>query len=292
MFAKKKKIELQEKDECYKTFAKELETTDQLREILEYVMGDNIRLHTEQYRKEYFEKLSVPYETKQDLDLLSIYLSTELDSRGDSEALDVVNQKIGRRSLEQLMTVSLEEKFIETDDLDKLKKPLDQLFTEMYNSLVTLEYGTYTISKKSLKDSNVLGNLFYFKDLLKVGFGTGYDRNTPGQKTDYGKFGLLIKLKKKKKMFSKEEYIKVKIWSLGSDKVYVSRSADQYIEHLKSEASNLRNTRSKLLDYLGIMLKFPNYIINSNKYKKQKVNEQVKSLKNQMKKLTQEPGKK
>ena len=124
----------EEKTQQYQTYAKGLETENDLMDALGYITAPRFKFFSESAFKDYFEGRGMTYEEKQDIDDLAMVLGTELDSRrGTTDVVEEVMKTTGKNEQSKLFYDLTKDYVANLDKLETVKTNLEKSIISFYN---------------------------------------------------------------------------------------------------------------------------------------------------------------
>ena len=237
------------REQAYKQYATGTKDTEQLRDVFNYVSSENMRLHGEQYKLEYFTGLKLPYENNEDLDLLAAQIRPEL-ARRDKETF--IENKA------QYLIESSKETWIENlDELDLLEEKVNESIEIMRRFLFSQTNLIYrTIDKNLTADINSKWCLAYssksiHKKTPVVHFGLVGSNNKWHVDELGNRSGAWVQAYKSGKNV-------VRVCDSKYDAETYDLSISKFIKRIKVELKENGNT--DYLDYLYAIIKFPELV--------------------------------
>lgn len=260
-------LEKDQKQELYKKFAQNIDTLDRLREYLVRIGDDFFRLNPDETIQGYLSQDNLPYDNMQDLDTLALCLAAEIDKRNEGRegetALSVIQNRIGRRSLEKFVGGYSRDFNKAVSKLDKLEEPLEQVFSLLYEKLIEEDNNSFFSMKSTdLPDEQPFG-LFYKRKGKTVFIGSYHDddKRCFSGLTFGPYYGFRLTLSKGRKGLK----VGIEDGDRVTDSDYSGRTAKkintkQFLDHVKYLVTQQHEMKGDYFQYISIMLHLPELI--------------------------------
>ncbi|MBT5021909.1 hypothetical protein HOK51_01290 [Candidatus Woesearchaeota archaeon] len=235
------------KEKQYEHFAFGLSSSDTVRKNLKHIRSDDFLFDSPRNIKNYFKQHNLPYNSAEDITLLSIYLAKALDDVNGSET-----EKIIRREQEQELILQFREACSEKDTLlskiDKLAKPLEDISFEIYSILKNRPFETVLFGNI---DGTQTGHLSYQKRKKSIRYGVCGREYTKWSKKNDSNYGFEIVITSGWQNKPKKN-IKIYI-PVGEKNITISGFKD-FLDRVKSELNQGRGEFE--LEYIQTMFNF------------------------------------
>ncbi|MBT5022304.1 hypothetical protein HOK51_05105 [Candidatus Woesearchaeota archaeon] len=287
-------ITKKEKINQYQQYAKNNDSTDQLRIVMMDVNDDNFRLHNDEYRSNYFNQLNVPYESVDDAKQLALVIADELDRREGGETRKTLEGIIERNQIQDSMVSHVNNLNKAFGKLESVSEQLEELFIGFYELMSKDKPELSYINSKYLTQYSEMGDLFYSLSKNKLVFGFCSENDYADWNDNQG-YDIIIK-KKTKSFLRKKDLYKIRIRVAGlhhnsyskvsSEFKIVSKGYElaKFIRDLKHSIEFHKPQKELYAKYFTSMFQLPKLIIESresrNKAIESEMNEIINSIEN------------